>query len=187
MTKDWRDSAMIGLPIAGVIIIGFLTIKPPQSDKVTSTNPKSSNSNTSSNISNNNISTTNPVSSLPKSSLSNQTSNSRISPEQAVTEQYSLINKQQYKAAWNRLSPQLRNNKAIFSNGYNSYKSWWQTVNKVEIKDTELVDILEDEASVNARLTLYMQNGKYASEYRNIRLVWNEPIKQWLVVETNRI
>lgn len=123
MSKDWRDSAMIGLPIVGVIIIGFLTIKPPQSDKVISTNPKPLNSNTPSNISDNNISTTKPVCSPPKSSPSNQTSNSRISPEQAVIEQYSLINKPQYKDAWNRLSPQLRNNKAIFSKGYNSYKS----------------------------------------------------------------
>lgn len=187
MSKDWRDSAMIGLPIAGVIIIGFLTIKPPQSDKVISTNTKPSNSNTSSNTSNNNISTNKPVSSPPKSSLSNQTSNSRISPEQAVTEQYSLINRRQYQAAWNRLSPQMRNNKAIFSNGYNSYVSWWRTVKKVEVKNTELVAIFEGEASVNARLTFYMQNGKYASESRNIRLVWNEPAKQWLVVKTNRI
>ena len=187
MSKDWRDSAMIGLPIAGVIIIGFLTIKPPQSDKVTSTNTKPSNLNTSSNTSNNNISTTKADSPPPKSSPSNQAFNSQISPEQAVIEQYSLINRRQYQDAWNRLSPQLRNNKAIFSNGYNSYESWWKTVKKIDIRNIKSVDNDDKQAIVRVDLTYYMQNGKVASESRNINLSWNNETGKWLVVTAKKI
>jgi serine/threonine protein kinase, bacterial len=187
MSKDWRDSAMIGLPIAGIIIVGILTIKLPHLDKVISTNTKPSNSNTSSNISDNNISTNKPVSSPLKSSPSNQISNSQISPEEAVIEQYSLINNQQYQDAWNRLAPQLRNNKAIFSNGYNSYESWWKTVKKIEVRNLKSIDDDNKQAIVRVDLTYYMQNGKVASESRNINLSWNNEAENWLVVTANKI
>lgn len=101
-----------------------------------------------------------------------QTALATISPEQTVREYYNLINNRNYETAWQKLSPGYQQARA--KKGFkNSYVSWWEEVDRVEINQSSLVSRGADSAKVNAELTYYKKNGDITPESLQVFLVWD--------------
>ncbi|NER33290.1 MAG: serine/threonine protein kinase [Oscillatoria sp. SIO1A7] len=111
----------------------------------------------------------------------------KLSPEQAVRSQYSVINNRQYETAWKNLSPGFQNNKVIFPDGYMTYVNWWETVDWVEVEEAIALETTATTATVRVRLTYSMKNELGSSESRRIDLVRDVSSGNWLLDSTTSL
>ncbi|MEC4983545.1 MAG: YARHG domain-containing protein [Oscillatoria sp. PMC 1068.18] len=112
---------------------------------------------------------------------SSSSSPQKLSPEQAIEQQFTLINSGDYQTAWNRLSPQFQNNRQVFPEGYTTYSNWWETVDFVDVKEVKTVDNNGKNATVDYQVKYHMKNGKTSSESRRVILTWNSQDQIWNV------
>ena len=107
----------------------------------------------------------------------------RISPAQAVEDYYLTINRGEYEAAWNQLSPNLQNNKRLHSNGYLSFIDWWGgKVQSIDVDGVNLVEENRDNAIVDAQLQYRLKTGKVVPGSVRFSLVWDVSSDRWVVV-----
>lgn len=110
------------------------------------------------------------------------TKQAKTPPDEFIRDYYSLINAQQLTAAWQNLTPKFQRDGA---NGINSFTNWWQSVDQVSVNKVNIVEVQDNSAVVNIRLT-YKQGKKISSETLRMSLLWNEALKQWQINETER-
>lgn len=120
---------------------------------------------------------------LEQRGVSRSPSVEKISPAQAVENYYLTINRGEYEAAWNQLSPNLQNNKRLHSNGYLSFIDWWGgKVQSIDVDRVNLVEENRDNAIVDAQLQYRLKTGKVAPGSVRFSLVWDVSSDRWVVV-----
>jgi serine/threonine protein kinase, bacterial len=107
------------------------------------------------------------------------------SPEQAIQNYYSTINRGDYQTGWNLLSPTYQNNKRLHPNGYLSYIDWWGgQVQNVELEQVSLVEASTETATVNARLRYFMKTGRVVPSSVRFFLLWDAQNSKWVIADT---
>jgi hypothetical protein len=125
-----------------------------------------------------------PTPEAPNPQSNPQISNPRPSAVARVEEQYQLVSSRQYQEAWSRLHPNFRNNRSIFTNGYNSYTDWWDTVSSSEAQNAQVIEQTDDRAIVNTQVKLQMRTGETVYQPREITLLWNQEAEDWMISQT---
>ncbi|MUG91876.1 protein kinase [Scytonema sp. UIC 10036] len=107
------------------------------------------------------------------------------SPEQAIQNYYSTINRGDYQTSWNQLSPTYQNNQRLHPNGYLSYIDWWGgQVDSVELEQVSLVEAGTETATVNAQLRYFMKTGRVVPSSVRFFLFWDAQNNKWVVADT---
>ncbi len=99
-------------------------------------------------------------------------------PTTGITSYYNLINRGDYAAGWERLTPRFRREHS--RNSYDSYTNWWEQVEAVEIVESQTPTQGDDAATVQVRLIYRMKTGPNATETQRYRLVWDRDRALWL-------
>ncbi|MEC4892795.1 MAG: YARHG domain-containing protein [Oscillatoria sp. PMC 1051.18] len=103
----------------------------------------------------------------------------RLSPKQAIQQQFSLINSGDYQTAWHRLSPQFQSNRQVFPEGYTTYKNWWETVDFAELETVQIIEENHKNAIIDYQVNYHLKNGKTSPESRRVILTWNPQEQIW--------
>ncbi|GAA6617882.1 protein kinase domain-containing protein [Scytonema sp. NUACC26] len=128
-----------------------------------------------------------PLDTTPSPEVSEPSSPSvdKPSPEQAIQNYFSTINRGDYQTGWNLLSPTYQNNKRLHPNGYLSYIDWWGgQVQSVELEQVSLEEAGTETATVNARLRYFMKTGRSVSSSVRFFLLWDAQNGKWVIVDT---
>jgi|GEM_PF-1757449 len=107
----------------------------------------------------------------------------REKPTEAIEDYYSLVNKEQYKTAWNQLSLkfQLRSKSPT---AYQDYTSWWNKVSQVKVINPKLIQEENTTAIVDSSLQYYMKGGRKWGHLLRLYLIWDEEKELWLIDDT---
>lgn len=113
------------------------------------------------------------------------TAKPKPSPEQFVKDYYNLVNDRQFQTAWKNLTPKFQSDRA---QGYQVFTEFWNTIDKVSVTGSRLVEITGDSAIIDVDIT-YRKIDKYKNkaiipETLRMKLIWNESLGQWQVNET---
>ena len=100
--------------------------------------------------------------------------------EQTIQDYYALINQEKYDIAWSYLSPGYRE-RSEKKGGYIDYVEWWETIDTVSIKDTELLEGSEGQVYVDASLKYFKNNDKDFSQLLRLSFVWDSPNNRWAI------
>ncbi|KYC42842.1 protein kinase [Scytonema hofmannii PCC 7110] len=120
----------------------------------------------------------------PQVSDSSSPSVDQPSPEQAIQNYYSTINRGEYQTGWNQLSPTYQNNQRLHPNGYLSYIDWWGgQVQRVELEQVSLVEAGTETATVNAQLRYFMKTGKVVPSSVRFFLLWDAQNSKWIIAD----
>jgi serine/threonine-protein kinase len=132
-----------------------------------------------------------PVSSQPSTPIretpaqipsSTQPEADRPSPEKFVQDYYATINEGQYQDAWNLLSPRYQANTGLHPQGYDSYVGWWgRQVGSVNVDQVNLKEANTETATVVARLTYFMKDGRQEPSSVRFSLVWDADNNRWAI------
>ncbi|MEB3151474.1 MAG: hypothetical protein VKL60_20960 [Sphaerospermopsis sp.] len=156
-------------------------IKKPSSPKpVTTTKIKK----TQTQKTTNNIS---PKENISEKSISVSTIPNRISPAKAIKNYYTMINNQQYDSAWDIYPTEVKEDKELHPNGYDSFIEWWTKVNYVNVNNVSIASENNDSAIVNFRSRYEMKNGKSIPVRLKFYLVWNQENENWYVTKIKLI
>ncbi|MDJ0735022.1 MAG: serine/threonine-protein kinase [Nostocaceae cyanobacterium] len=108
----------------------------------------------------------------------------RPSPAKAIRNYFQIINQGEYETAWNRLTPELRQNEKLHPNGYKSYTDWWgEKVERVEIDSVNIVKKSAKTATVDIQLQYRLKNGKKSSGSVSFSLSWNAENNRWMIAD----
>ena len=112
-----------------------------------------------------------------------QSTMARLSPEQAVRDYYTLIEKHQCIVAWNRLTGHFKETKN--RDGYNKYEDWYRDLKEIEISNVNLIQQTETSATLVVDITYIPYSGPPDpdSDFQ-IFLVWDSTTRQWMFDET---
>ena len=107
----------------------------------------------------------------------------REKPTEAIEDYYSLVNKEQYRTAWNKLSLkfQLRSKSPT---AYQDYTSWWNKVSQVKVINPKLIQEENTTAIVDSSLQYYMKGGRKWGHLLRLYLIWDEEKELWLIDDT---
>ncbi|MDB9442028.1 hypothetical protein PN497_11745 [Sphaerospermopsis kisseleviana CS-549] len=132
----------------------------------------------------NNIS---PKENISEKSISVSTIPNRISPAKAIENYYTMINNQQYDSAWDIYPTEVKEDKELHPNGYDSFIEWWTKVNYVNVNNVSIASENNDSAIVNFRSRYEMKNGKSIPVILKFYLVWNQENENWYVTKIKLI
>ncbi|WP_137666795.1 hypothetical protein [Sphaerospermopsis reniformis] len=128
----------------------------------------------------NNIS---PKENISEKSISVSTIPNRISPAKAIENYYTMINNQQYDSAWDIYPTEVKEDKELHPNGYDSFIEWWTKVNYVNVNNVSIASENNDSAIVNFRSRYEMKNGKSIPLRLKFYLVWDQENETWYVTK----
>ncbi|WP_204103381.1 MULTISPECIES: serine/threonine protein kinase [Spirulina sp. CCY15215] len=123
--------------------------------------------------------TTNP--SLSNNVQNNSNFSDRPDPKETVARYYSYINSEQYESAWQMLPSSIRNDTRLHPDGYVNYYNWWDSVDRVAIKNVNLVDSRTDASEVNISYDYQMKKGNSTPQTLRFSLVWDESQDDWAI------
>jgi serine/threonine protein kinase, bacterial len=102
----------------------------------------------------------------------------RISPDTAILKHYQLIQNNQLDQSWTDLSTSFQGSN--LAQGFQEYKKWWNSVNRIDIGRVETVDNSVSSAVVKADLSYTLKSGRVMSDQKKyIYLVWDND--KWLI------
>jgi len=104
-----------------------------------------------------------------------------------VKSYYANINQGDRRAAWNQLSPQLRNNPSKHEKGYDSYLEWWNQVRYININNIDVEKKTSERATVIASFRYSMKSGNSIDQTQRLSLVWNPSANNWMIDDIERI
>ncbi|MDY7012458.1 MAG: type IV pilin-like G/H family protein [Cyanobacteriota bacterium] len=110
-----------------------------------------------------------------------------IPPEQIVRDYYSNINSRQYRIAWESLPAEMQNNAKLHPKGISSFTSWWDTVERVNVRQTDAVTQRDREAVVDIDLEYMMEKGNVSPQSLRFLLVKNPTTERWRIEEIRLI
>jgi hypothetical protein len=100
-----------------------------------------------------------------------------ISPEQAVTYYYQMINNRQYSTTWVMLSDKF---KVEHSPDFQDYVAWWDSVERVDVRNVTIVGGIPGQVVALADL-YYLTKGNWIHDDKPyIQLVFDESTHAWL-------
>ena len=103
------------------------------------------------------------------------------SPEKFIQDNYSAINNDEFKVAWNNLSPRFQN-KSV--GGYGKYLDWWEKkVERVDANQIRLVSKDDKSAVVEVKLQYFMKETQKLSDPESLRLwlIWDTKNSKWMI------
>lgn len=104
----------------------------------------------------------------------------RISPEQFTKNYFLALDQNQFKSAYDSLSPRFIKEKA---QTYNDYLDWWdKTVDNIEVNQVSLRSQNRYSASVDVQFQYLNQGTQEVQSMRlNFQLIWDFQNKKWLI------
>ena len=100
-----------------------------------------------------------------------------ISPRDFIEKHYSDLNNRNYYSTWNYLTAQFQNK----SKSFDDYKDWWDSVERTEIGQIQVLKQTSSTALLDVQLTYVMKTGKVYQDPRSrIYLVWDEYANSWV-------
>ena len=203
--SDWAKAALTGA-VMGVVLIGGLVMfqsnrdSPSQPEEATADTgdggESSGNDDVNEDTTTSEVTGTETAAPMPESTAVPTAERSQVavnpptprtsrpSAVARVEEQYRLVSQRQYQEAWSRLHENFRGNRAIFTNGYNSYADWWDTVSYSEAQNAQVIEQTDDRAVVNTQVKLQMRTGETVYQPREITLLWNQEAEAWMISQT---
>jgi hypothetical protein len=106
------------------------------------------------------------------------TSTSQSLPEEIVMNYYSFLNQGDYAQAWNLLPSNLKNNKNVHPDGYNSFATWYGQITPITITAINLIENNDVNAVVDVN-TQYRLNSQSMNEKLRYSLRWNDQQQTW--------
>lgn len=102
----------------------------------------------------------------------------RTSPTEFVKQYYANINDRNYNLTWQQFAPKRRAN----PKSYNSYISWWNSVENTETDQIKIIEQNDRKAVVYVELNYFMKTGIiYKKRKSKIYLAWNGKYNNWLI------
>jgi hypothetical protein len=101
------------------------------------------------------------------------------SPKDVITQYYEKINSRDYKSAWNRLPIDLRDNRTVHPNGYQSFTDFYDGLNGININSLDVVEKSEYNAEVRLRASCKLKSNKLSGLFLRFHLKWNDSSQQW--------
>ena len=70
------------------------------------------------------------------------------------------------------------------SGGFSGYKDWWDSVDKIQVISTTLMNNDNGQATVNAKIRYFMKTGVDVDDEKGLfYLSWNSDKKNWELVK----
>jgi serine/threonine protein kinase, bacterial len=91
----------------------------------------------------------------------------RAAPDQFIRDYYAAINNRQYQQTWLMLSAQFKNEVPSL----NSYQDWWNSIERVEVIQTDTHTQKANTAEIAARLRYFKKNGEVVDSNDLFQLV----------------
>ena len=102
----------------------------------------------------------------------------RQSPTEFVKQYYADINDRNYNLTWQQFAPKRR----AKPKSYNSYISWWNSVENTEIEEIKTLEQNDRKAVVYVELNYFMKTGTvYKQRKSKLYLAWNGKDDNWLI------
>ena len=111
---------------------------------------------------------------------SNSSPSNQVDPEEFIRIYYSNINKRNYDSTWASLSSNFQS----MSGGFSGYKDWWDSVDKIQVISTTLMNNDNGQATVNAKIRYFMKTGVDVDDEKGLfYLSWNSDKKNWELIK----
>jgi hypothetical protein len=122
---------------------------------------------------------TNPETSITSTANVIETpNNNQQSPEQFIRDYFSVINNRQYSIGWDMLSPEFKTKR---NQNYNDYVGWWETVEKIEINQVNVLKNDNKYAQIEVVMKFFMKTGKIFPQTIPYELVWDTNSSKWMI------
>ncbi len=95
------------------------------------------------------------------------------SPEKEVDNYYSLLNAENYRDGWYKLSASLREDPELHPQGYDSYTEWWTKVSNVDVLSTSLIEQEAKTATVDSEVRYFIKGGRQINQRLRFYFIWN--------------
>lgn len=102
-----------------------------------------------------------------------------VEPDQFIKDYYTAINSRQYGLSWSMLSPNFENEHN--PTGFNDYKGFWDTVEKVEVQQAFVLERKPASATVFVSLTYTSRGGTVSNSEITFGLVFDAANDTWLI------
>lgn len=98
-----------------------------------------------------------------------------VTPDQFIRAYYSAINDQKYEQAWEMLSDEFK-----VRHSFNEYVDWWDTIEKVDIFDVDIVEQNHDTAVINVIMSYLPKDGDKLEGTNTFKLI-SDGKGSWLI------
>jgi hypothetical protein len=104
----------------------------------------------------------------------------RISPDTAIINHYRLIQSKQLDESWSNLATSFQGTDSTKELNKKVYKSWWNSVERVNIRSDKIMEETKVRAVVRVDLSYFMKNGKTIHDDKSyVSLIWDN--ERWLI------
>lgn len=117
-----------------------------------------------------------PTTAVPTQDMLISKTPEKQAPDQFVKEYYDLLNKEDYRDAWEMLDQDFRDN---MNSSIHSYINYWEITIPVSI--TELYVERKTDLGANVIVTLYFEKKSFSQSHR-FRLIFNKKDYRWSII-----
>ncbi len=104
-----------------------------------------------------------------------------ISPDQFIRSYFDAINRRNYSYTWSVLSDEFkRQMNGPEKGGYQGYVDWWNTLDRVEIRDVQVKAQTKLTATVSMRAIYHYKNGSNPESTTDFYLAFDSTKNSWL-------
>jgi serine/threonine protein kinase, bacterial len=123
-----------------------------------------------------------PVSASP-SNTPNSPSTNVMNPAIAVSTYYTSLNNRDYQTAWSKLPQELRDDRTVHPAGYNSFETWWNSIDSIEVNNIRVINQTAVSAEAIASTVYRMKNGRTQPFRIRYWMVWNATTQTWEIAK----
>lgn len=103
------------------------------------------------------------------------------SVEQFIRTYYQAINSRNYELTWSLLSDDFRaNSNSLENGGYQGYVDFWNTVDRVEILETRILEQSDQSAKVFVVANYHYKNGATTTSEQEFSFIYDFTRNTWL-------
>ncbi len=103
------------------------------------------------------------------------------SPEEFVKYYYANINVRNYELTWSLLTPNfISQANPPSQGGYQGYIDWWNTVDRVDVTEVDIIAQDKDSATIRITATYQYHNGATTQSHQRFYLIYDTARNTWL-------
>jgi hypothetical protein len=106
-----------------------------------------------------------------------------VDPAITVSSYYNSLNNRDYKTAWSKLPQELRDDRTVHPAGYNSFETWWNSIDSIEVNNVRVVNQTAVSAEAIASTVYRMKNGRTQPFRIRYWMVWNATTQAWEIAK----
>lgn len=106
--------------------------------------------------------------------------------QKVISEYYELINRGDFQSAWTMLPLELRGNRQVHPNGYNSFAEWVQKISPVNVNNLQTIQESPQYSVVDISYSCYLNNKPLFMKLR-YQLKWDSSQSQWMIQSVKKI